>query len=326
MQIHGGDLDRARRDYGGSDWLDLSTGINPRPYPMPDLGPEVLGALPLADDVAALERTARDSFGARDECGCLALAGASAAIQIIPRLSRRPGTARILSPTYGGHAEALRAARWTVEEVETPEALADANIAVVVTPNNPDGRRYSPEELITIATSTGLLVIDESFADAAPEESFLPHWHRLPQGAVVVVLRSFGKFYGLAGLRLGFALSDTPILRDMRDRAGPWAVSGPAIAAGRAAYADRDWQQATAARLQDDAARLDALTAAAGWTLVGGTPLFRTYATPDAAAAQDKLARARVWSRIFPYSSIWLRLGLPGTEAGWDRLSAALLP
>ena len=78
------------------------------------------------------------------------------------------------------------------------------------------------------------------------------------------------------------------------------------------------------ARLTHDAARMDALAARAGWRLIGGTPLFRTYATPDAAEAQERLARRRIWSRMFPYSGEWLRLGLAGTEAEWRRLGAAL--
>jgi cobalamin biosynthetic protein CobC len=138
------------------------------------------------------------------------------------------------------------------------------------------------------------------------------------------VLRSFGKFYGLAGLRLGFALTGARLRADLAELAGPWAVSGPAIAAGRVALRDLDWQRATRERLEADSARLDIWAAEAGWTLFGGTTLFRTYETPDATEAQDRLASQRIWSRIFPYSTRWLRLGLPGDASGWDRLRAAL--
>ncbi|ETA53509.1 threonine-phosphate decarboxylase CobD [Ponticoccus alexandrii] len=324
MRDHGGDLDRARAVYGGGDWLDLSTGINRVPYPMPNLAPEALTALPLGRDIAAVEKAARAAFGAPQGCECVALAGASAAIQLLPRLSRRRGTAKVLGPTYNEHAAALRAARWTVEEVATLDALDDCSVAVVVNPNNPDGQRHDPDALLAVSERVGLLVVDESFADAAPELSILPHWGRLREGALVVVLRSFGKFYGLAGLRLGFALSYGPLVDDMRRMAGPWAVCGPAIAAGQAAYADTDWQAATTARLAQDAERMDRLAGQAGWALVGGTTLFRTYATPDAATAQDRLAQGRVWTRRFPYSDQWLRLGLPGTEAEWRWLAQAM--
>ena len=165
-------------------------------------------------------------------------------------------------------------------------------------------------------------MVDESFADPEPALSVCPLLDAGTDG--VVVLRSFGKFYGLAGLRLGFALSGEKIGRRLKELAGPWAVSGPAIAVGTRALRDRDWQRATALRLSGDAATLDKLAASAGWALVGGTPLFRTYDTGDAEGAQGRLARERIWSRIFPYSGGWIRLGLPGDAAAWERLEAAL--
>ncbi|MEO1689066.1 MAG: aminotransferase class I/II-fold pyridoxal phosphate-dependent enzyme, partial [Pseudomonadota bacterium] len=250
------------------------------------------------------------------------LAGAQAAIQLIPRLAP-PGRAHVLGPTYNEHAAALRAAGWQVEERTSLDALAGADLAVVVNPNNPDGARHAPRALADLSARVGLLVVDESFADAAPELSCAPTLDPLDRR--LVVLRSFGKFYGLAGLRLGFAVAGEALAARLQDMAGPWAVGGPAIAVGAAALGDRAWQAATLRRLQADAERLDALAAQAGWTLVGGTPLFRTYETGDAAAAQDRLAAARIWTRAFPYSGGWLRLGLPGAEAHWTRLQAALL-
>lgn len=324
MRDHGGDLDRARRRFGGGDWLDLSTGINPRPYPLPQMPAEVWGALPLTADLQALERRAAAVFGAATGCGCVALAGASAAIQLVPWLRPPAGEARVLGPTYNEHAAALRQAGWRCREVAEPGELAGAELAVVVNPNNPDGRHLAPDRLLRLAGEVGLLVVDESFADATPELSLLPHWPALPAAAEVLVLRSFGKFYGLAGVRLGFALGAAPLVAQLRGRAGPWAVSGPALAAGRAAYADAGWREATIRRLGAEAARLDALAQAAGWRLVGGTELFRTYETGDAAAAQARLAGAQIWTRVFPYAKGWLRLGLPGQEAGWQRLAAAL--
>lgn len=320
VRDHGGNLDAARRRFGGdgADWLDLSTGINPVPYPMPDLPARAWTALPTRDDMAALGTAAAACYGTRAEV--VPLAGAQGAIQAVPYLDAR-GAARVLGPTYNEHAAALRHAGWTVQEVSTPEALAGADLAVVVNPNNPCGRRHAPEALLALVRHVGCLVVDESFADPEPGLSLAP----LLEGVGnVVVLRSFGKFYGLAGLRLGFALCDGKLAGRLREMAGPWPVSGPAIAAGRAALADTGWQAATCARLGRDAARLDAMAAAAGWRLIGGTPLFRSYHVADAAAAQQSLARARIWSRIFPWSPTWIRLGLPGTEADWTRLEAAL--
>ena len=163
-------------------------------------------------------------------------------------------------------------------------------------------------------------MVDESFVDTDPDLSLLQRLKQSVEAQNVIVLRSFGKFYGLAGVRLGFALGSEHLVDRLRGRAGPWPVSGPALACGLAALADARWRDATVARLRRDAKRLDALAASAGWTLVGGTALFRTYDTGDAAAAQNRLARGHVWSRIFPYSVSWLRLGLAGSAQEWNRL------
>lgn len=316
---HGGDLDRAKRSYGEGRWLDLSTGINPVAYPVPPLPPHAFNALPTPSDVATLEDVAAQAYGT--EGAVVALAGAQAAIQLVPRL-RAPGQACVVGPTYNEHAAALEAQGWQVTTVTDPEEGVGADLLTLVNPNNPDGRHWDPDVLDRLRGRVGLLVVDESFGDVMPERSLAP---RVTDDADdVVVLRSFGKFYGLAGLRLGFAICGTRNAGVLRSLAGPWSVSGPAIAAGCAALADAGWAETTRARLAADAARLDAMAVAAGWTLVGGTTLFRTYATADASAVQQGLARDHVWTRVFPYSRSWIRLGLPGTEEDWAQLERAM--
>lgn len=316
MRDHGGDIDRAQAVYGGTDWIDLSTGINRQPWPMPGLPASVWADLPTVAAKEALMAAARRAFATA--APGLALAGAQAAIQLLPRLGP-PGRARVLAPTYNEHAAAFRAAGWQVEEVPALDALSGADLAVVVNPNNPDGRRHAPAALRALAQQVGRLVVDESFADADPALSLAAE---ADEG--ITVLRSFGKFWGLAGLRLGFAFADAATVARLHEMAGPWPVSGPALEIGRLALADEGWRQATIARLAAEAPRLDQLTAGAGWRLVGGTALFRTYDAGDAAAAQDRLARHRIWSRVFPYSARWIRLGLPGSIAEWARLAEAL--
>jgi cobalamin biosynthetic protein CobC len=287
------------------------------PYPVPDLASEVWTMLPTTARKTALMNVARFAYGT--SAPGLALAGAQAAIQALPRIGI-PGTARILAPTYNEHAAAFREAGWSVVEVSEPAQLAGADVAVVVNPNNPDGRRHRPEDLLALSRTVGRLIVDESFADPEPALSLMPE-----AGCEgLVILRSFGKFYGLAGLRLGFAFGPAADIALLDRAAGPWPVSGPAIEIGLRALGDTGWQRATATRLAGEAARLDALAQGAGWTTLGGTPLFRLYDTGDASAAQDHLARHRIWSRLFPWSTGWLRLGLPGAAAEWDRLSVAL--
>ncbi|MCV2864000.1 threonine-phosphate decarboxylase CobD [Albidovulum sediminicola] len=319
MRDHGGNLDQAIAAYGGeaTDWIDLSTGINRVPYPIPRLLPGAWTDLPTRRAMAGLSAAAARAYAT--PASVLPVAGAQAAIQMIPRLGP-PGSARVLAPTYNEHAAALRSAGWQVEEVAQAEDLAGADLAVIVNPNNPDGRRIAPDAALALAGQVGRLVVDESFADISPELSVAA---RAGQ-AGLFVLRSFGKFYGLAGVRLGFLLGNPDEIAALAEMAGPWPISGAAIALGQAALADAPWAAATTARLAQEAASLDTMAATAGWRCAGGTTLFRLYDTGDAAAAQDRLAHARIWTRRFPYSEGWLRLGLPGTPAEWARLEEAL--
>jgi cobalamin biosynthesis protein CobC len=313
---HGGNIDVAQARFGGrlEDWIDLSTGINRRPYPVPALEPRHWSALPSRSDIDSLHEAARQAY--TTSASVLAVAGAQAAIQLLPRLAP-PGRARILAPTYNEFAPVLTAAGWQVAEITDLDAFDGADLAVVVNPNNPDGRQHDPAKLLALLSRVKRLVVDESFADAVPRVSLAAEAGR----AGLLVLRSFGKFYGLAGLRLGFVLGNEADVAAMAAMAGPWPVSGAAIEIGRKALLDRDWADATRTRLEKDALRLDGT---AGWKLVGGTPLFRLYDVGDAAAVRERLARARIWSRIFKERPNRLRLGLPGDETEWTRLTEAL--
>lgn len=319
MQDHGGNLDVALARFGGrfEDWIDLSTGVNRRPYPVGELPPHRLSALPSRSDLTSLHDAARQAYGTT--APALAVAGAQAAIQLLPRLAD-PARARVLAPTYSEYLPTLKAAGWQAEEVSDLDALAGSDLAVVVNPNNPDGRRHDPRALLDLTSRVGRLVVDESFVDAVPGLSLAPQAGQ--KG--FLVLRSLGKFYGLAGLRLGFALGSEADIAALSAMAGPWPVSGAAIEIGQRALLDRDWAAETTARLAHQSLRLDDLALDAGWRLVGGTPLFRLYDTGDAVAAQTRLAGARIWSRIFNGHGGWLRLGLPGDETEWTRLAAAL--
>ncbi|WP_236545357.1 threonine-phosphate decarboxylase CobD [Tropicimonas marinistellae] len=311
---HGGGIDAAAQRWGGhrDAWLDLSTGINPCPYPLPALPNGAWTALPDAAAHAALVAAARAFWTVPRELDVLPCPGASSAIARLPTLGA-PGRVYIPLPTYNEHAAAFHAAGW---EIAT-DAETSADATVLVHPNNPDGRWWSAESL----PRTGWLVLDESFCDVAPERSLVSAVESRPN---TLILKSFGKFWGLAGLRLGFVIGAPDQVGRLRDRIGPWAVSGPALAIGTAALRDVGWASATRARLATDAARLDHVMQTAGAAYVGGTSLFRLYDVGDAVAMQERLAAAHIWTRRFPYSDSWLRLGLPGCEADWNRLESAL--
>ena len=280
----------------------------------------VWARLPDATAFATAEMAARVAYGVPCCARVVAGAGASALIGLMPRLGS-PGEVAIPGPTYNEHAATFHAAGWRIAERPGPRTRA----AVIVNPNNPDGRRWTVDELMLMAEAVPLLVVDESFIDLTPEHSLCPYMGDggiAPEG--LVVLRSFGKFYGLAGVRLGFAVAGPETAARLRGMLGPWAVSGAALEIGTRALGDEDWAEAARRRIASDAARLVAMGQVAGWRLVGGAGLFATFETLDAAAEQDRLAEGRIWSRIFPYSPHWLRLGLPGSEIGWRRLGAVL--
>ena len=219
MREHGGNLDLAQQRFGGraEDWIDLSTGINRLPYPVGEIDAHHWQALPSRSEIDALHQAARHAY--RTAAPIVAMGGAQAAIQLLPQLAPR-GRARILAPTYNEYAPVLSAAGWEVEEVRALDALAGADLAIVVNPNNPDGRRYAPKDLLALLPRVGHLVIDESFADAVPELSLASEAGR----PGLLILRSFGKFYGLAGLRLGFAIGHAD--RHRQARGGVRSMAG----------------------------------------------------------------------------------------------------
>ncbi|MBB2970980.1 cobalamin biosynthetic protein CobC [Mesorhizobium sp. RMAD-H1] len=229
---HGGALDRAIARFGGTraDWLDLSTGINPEAFPLPEIAPEIWNRLPDESLLTQALDAARGYYGAADTAAIVAAPGTQALIQIVPELVA-PGEVAILSPTYQEHHAAFARAGWAVVPcADIGSAPATAKAVVVVNPNNPDGRVVSGDALLGLAQKLqargGLLIVDEAFADAHPETS-------IAAGAgseSLIILKSFGKFFGLAGLRLGFAISGAEIARKLAERLGPWAVSGPALA------------------------------------------------------------------------------------------------
>lgn len=309
LRDHGGNLSAAIRRYGGarSDWIDLSTGINPAPYPLPVLTQADWCALPDTAANAELEKAARQFWKVPHEAAVLPAPGASALIALLPGLAD-PRWVNIQTPTYNEHAAAFRNHGWTISQSGPAEAL------VAVHPNNPDGRLWQEEEL-----SAPLIIIDESFCDVCPDHSLI----HLAAKPGTIILKSFGKFWGLAGMRLGFAIGDPALIQQLAHLQGPWAVSGPALKTGVLALRDKAWAQSTRSDLARDALRLDQLATARGAKLVGGTDLFRLYDVDDAAAWQDRLAQAHIWSRIFPYSDRFLRLGLPPQD-GWERLEATL--
>ena len=317
---HGGALDVARAMFpeAPEPWIDLSTGINPVAYPLGDIEARAWTSLPNAADLARLEEAARRRYQVPAQAMVVAAPGTQAIIQRLPALAEGRDI-RVLGRTYGEYARVFAGS--DVRIVSAIHQLAGADVAIVANPNNPDGRLLAPLELAVLARRVGMLVVDEAFMDAlTPDHSLAP---RLPVERGIV-LRSFGKMYGLPGARLGFAVTSPDTAMALRDMLGPWPVSGPAISVATRALADDDWLAASRARLGRDAARLASLLGHVEARSIGGTPLFALFEHPAAATLFTTLARRGILTRPFEGAPTWLRFGLPGGAAAWARLESAL--
>jgi cobalamin biosynthetic protein CobC len=319
MLEHGGNLHDAIRRYQRprEDWLDLSTGINPQPYPVPAIAADAWHRLP--EPSTALLDAAKDYYGAPQ---LLPVAGTQAAIQGLPRL-RALSKVVIAAPSYAEHAFQWKQAGHEVREVpylQLASAIEDCDVMVICNPNNPTGESIAVEDLLRwaarLSAKDGWLIVDEAFGDVTPEASVASYTAQ----AGLVVLRSVGKFFGLAGLRLGFVTAHPDLLKRLADLLGPWAVSGPAQQIGTAALSDRVWQSAMRQELKNNGLRLQQLLAAHGVSSTG-CALYQYWPHARPVEFAEKMASLGVWVRHFNHG---VRLGLPPDEAGWLRLRQAL--
>ncbi|MBQ1498375.1 MAG: aminotransferase class I/II-fold pyridoxal phosphate-dependent enzyme [Sphingomonas sp.] len=312
---HGGGIEAARRHFGGDDWLDLSTGINPQPWPGADTLAIDWRRLPERHELAALETAAATYFGLDPRHVC-AVPGTEIGLRLVGGLLG--GAAQFVAPGYRTHGEMIARAAPTDLDAAQDGTLILAN------PNNPDGRVLSParlEELLDRRAGDAWLLLDEAFADVDPAPSLAG---RVGDARRLVIFRSFGKFFGLAGVRLGFVLGPAPLLDAIRAALGAWPVSAAAIAIGAAAYRDRAWIERMRAQLPAQAVALDAVLREAGHAPAGACPLFRLIEVADGMALFERLARRAILTRPFADRPHWLRIGLPPGEAGLARLAAAL--
>lgn len=322
MLKHGGNRLTASQDYGIplADWLDLSTGINPNGWPVPALDPECWQRLPERHD--GLEQAAKDYYQAAH---LLPVAGSQAAIQVLPQL-RPESVVATIEPAYAEHAHAWQQAGHQLSTISTLDIeliLPRLDVLVVVNPNNPTGHRFESEVLLRwhrqLSQRGGWLIVDEAFMDSTPEYSLAAYSDR----PGLIVLRSLGKFFGLAGARCGFVLAEEELLQRIEDVLGPWTVTGPGRAVARQALADHNWQHITRTLLQVQGQRLYELLAEYSLTPTGGTSLFQWLPHQAAWRIHTALARQGILTRYFNEPGS-IRFGLPGTEADWQRLAEAL--
>ena len=324
--MHGGRLDEAVSKYGGvrEKWLDLSTGINPHAYEIPEIQRHNWTSLPDQGAEVAAREAARACYGASELAGISLAPGSQMHIQILPYLYK-PQPVAIVGFTYQEHGVCWQRAGHQVYMTDgLDSAEATARIVVVVNPNNPDGRYFGPGQLVPLArrlaAKGGLLVVDESFADVLPEVSVADEAGR--DG--LLVMRSIGKFFGLAGVRFGVALTSQALQVRLDERLGPWAVSGPALAIAEAALSDMKWQKRNLKKLQGASENLRNVLLNNDLHLIGETALFALVGHDRAADLWEHLAESHILTRSFPGKSDWLRFGLPPGRAGLNKLDKAL--
>lgn len=322
MLEHGGRLLRAVKQYAipREQWLDLSSGIAPWSYPIPPIPLEAWARLPETED--GLETAARKYYGAQP---LLAVAGSQAAIQALPHL-RPSGRVGVLSPCYAEHPHAWARAGHTLvelDETEVEDVLDSLDVLMLVNPNNPTGRRVTRERLLAwharLAERGGWLLVDEAFMDNTPEHSVVEQAGQ----PGLIVLRSFGKFFGLAGVRLGFVAAERSLLLRLAELLGPWTVNGPTRVLAQASLADHAAQRVQVERCAAASQRLAMLLRSAGLAPSGGCDLFQYVRSEHAAQLHDFLARRGILVRLFEQPSA-VRLGLPAHAADEQRLAQAL--
>lgn len=322
---HGGDLSKAIAALGGteSDWLDLSTGINPIAYPAAQhITARGLADLPSERAENALIAAARDAYSVAPRSGITAAPGTQAIITALPQLLGTNCSISIVGPTYSSHEESWQNAGATVQCIPAEQAYeATTDHLLLVNPNNPDGHVFTKAELLKLAASKqqsgGYLIVDEAFMDLYPQASIIPGLGDLP----ILVLRSFGKFFGLAGLRLGFLVGPKEITERLQNQFGSWAVSGPALDVGRAALTDLNWQTEMRSFLKNEMDLFSTLLQDQGVSIVGQTDLYILIEHPLAHPLHNALAREMIWTRVFDYSKSWMRIGLPASNSDQKRFA-----
>ncbi|MFP3976577.1 threonine-phosphate decarboxylase CobD [Marinobacter sp. KMM 10035] len=333
MLEHGGRLNKAAERCGipRSEWLDLSTGINPNGWPVPEIPAELWQRLPEADD--GLEEVIRKWSGAPAEAACVPVPGSQAAIMALPKL-RKPCRVGIPVPGYREHGQSWRQAGHTIVPIAPEQTDGGAtgcddrwldrlDVLVWINPNNPTGEIVPPSTLLRwhqqLQKRGGWLVVDEAFMDATPAFS-LAFRAGLPG---LIILRSLGKFFGLAGVRAGAVLADPVVAGALRSALGPWVLGGPARYVMARALEDHDWQQNALHRLRGDSDKLRGLLQDSVFPVFGGSPLFQTVRVGQASALAEIFARSGVLVRCFTQPEM-LRFGLPGSSGEWKRLAEVI--
>mgnify|MGYP003304323619 FL=1 len=315
---HGGDIDLAIKKYGGqrADWIDLSTGINRTSYPWQESVKVELRDLPSSKLLMGLEKAASRAYKVAEGTDTAAVQGAQQIISLLPICLKNYNSVAILGPTYNEYEKAFKSSGIKAETVSEVSKLSSSDIAIVVNPNNPTGKVIAEEILDDLSKKVRILIIDESFKMFSSR--------RIQKFDNVIQINSLGKFFGLAGVRLGFVSGPSDFIKLVRGMLGPWPISSIAAEIGIIALSDKTWISEMEKILLEGSNVLHKACSTKNWKLVGKTNLFHTYATSSCLEVEEQFAAHYIWIRTFDYSETWVRLGIPTSKYEWTRVRQAL--
>ena len=315
---HGGNIDLAIKKYGGEreDWIDLSTGINGTSYPWQESVKVELRNLPSNKILMNLEKAAARAYKISESTYTAAASGAQQIINLLPICLKNCNSVTILGPTYNEYEKAFKSSGIKTQTVSEVSKLSSSDIAIIVNPNNPTGKVIADETLEDLSKKVRILIIDESFKMFSSR--------RIQKFDNVIQINSLGKFFGLAGVRLGFVSGPSDFIKSVRGMLGPWPVSSVAAEIGIIALNDKTWISAMEKILLEGSNVLHEACNTKNWKLVGKTNLFHTYATSNCVEVEEQFAAHYIWIRTFDYSKSWVRLGIPTSKYEWARVRQAL--
>ena len=315
---HGGDIDLAIKKYGGQrkDWIDLSTGINRTSYPWQESVKVHLRDLPGSKLLMSLEEAASRAYKIAVATETVAISGAQQIINLLPIHLKKYSSVAILGPTYNEYEKAFKSSNLRTNTVAEISNLSCNDIAIIVNPNNPTGKVITEEELEDLSKKVEILIIDESFKMFSSRKT-----QNLDN---LIQINSLGKFFGLAGVRLGFVSGPSDFIKSVRKMLGPWPISSLAAEIGLVALSDKIWISQMEKILLAGSTALHAACNSKNWRLVGKTNLFHTYATSNCFEVEEQFAAHGIWVRTFDYSETWVRIGIPTSEYELTRVKKAL--
>ena len=315
---HGGDIDLAIKKYGGqrADWIDLSTGINRTSYPWQESVKVELRDLPSSKLLMGLEKAASRVYKVAEGTDTAAVQGAQQIISLLPICLKNYNSVAILGPTYNEYEKAFKSSGIKAKTVSEVSKLSSSDVAIIVNPNNPTGKVIAEEILDDLSKKVRILIIDESFKMFSSR--------RIQKFDNVIQINSLGKFFGLAGVRLGFVSGPSDFIKSVREILGPWPVSSIAAEIGIVALNDKIWISEMEKILLEGSNVLHKACSTKNWKLVGKTNLFHTYATSSCLEVEEQFAGHYIWIRTFDYSETWVRLGIPTSKYEWTRVRQAL--